>query len=160
MLKILIILISIVFGYAAFILLKKISKAQFYIQKYHAKKSWTANQPAITPKTIEDRLSERTVDAYELELFDDIAQHFLQQKLRISDISHAACIQSEWLNKMPMHTRTEIRHLDLNEWSIIWQFYEQSLEYYVGRYGVFYTHVDRDGIEQRIQLADEHNLEF
>lgn len=159
MLKILIILICIILGYAAFILLQKISKAQFHIQKYQAKKSWIIKPQAITSKAIEDRLIERTVDAYELALFDDIAQHFLQQKLRIRDIVHATSIQSEWLNKMPMHTRTEIRHMDLNEWSIIWQFYEQSLEYYVGRYGVFYTHVDRDGIEQHIQLTDEHNLE-
>lgn len=51
-----------------------------------------------------------------------------------------------------MHSGTQIRQMDLGEWSIFWNFYDQSLEYYVGRYGVFYAHVDRFGEEHRHEI--------
>ena len=155
MLKILMIIISICLGYAAFIILQKISKTQFYLKKYQAKKLQLSKQPVITPKKTELVPTERVVDAYELELFDDIACQFIMQAIRSRDVSEASIIQSEWLNKMPMHTHTEIRHLDLNEWSIVWQFYDQSLEYYVGRYGIFYMHVNQYGHEQHVKIQDE-----
>ena len=58
-------------------------------------------------------------------------------------------MQSTLLVKMPAKTQTQIRKMDLNEWSIFWSFYDQSLEYYVSRYGMFYTHIDRSGREHK-----------
>lgn len=63
-------------------------------------------------------------------------------------------IQEDVLRKMPAKTQTQIRQLDLSEWSIYWTFYDQSLEYYVGRYGVFYTHVDRFGQEHKFEIKE------
>lgn len=95
------------------------------------------------------------VDAYELELFDDVAQLFFQHQVQIQDRSEAEQLQQELLRKMPMHTGTQIRQMDLGEWSIFWNFYDQSLEYYVGRYGVFYAHVDRFGEEHRQEIRTD-----
>lgn len=89
------------------------------------------------------------VEAYELQLFDDVAQLLFQQQLQIQDRAEAEQLQQELLRKMPMHTGTQVRQMDLGEWSIFWNFYDQSLEYYVGRYGIFYAHVDRFGTEHR-----------
>ena len=61
----------------------------------------------------------------------------------------ATLMQSTLLVKMPAKTQTQIRKMDLNEWSIFWNFYDQSLEYYVSRYGMFYTHIDRSGREHK-----------
>lgn len=67
------------------------------------------------------------VDAYELELFDDVAQLFFQHQVQIQDRNEAEQLQQELLRKMPMHTGTQIRQMDLGEWSIFWNFYDQSL---------------------------------
>ena len=95
------------------------------------------------------------VDAYELELFDDVAQLFFQRHVAIQDRAQAEQLQQEILQKMPMQSSTQIRQMDLGEWSIFWNFYHQSLEYYVGRYGVFYTHVDRFGQEHRQEIRTD-----
>src|SRR5690606_36896232 len=95
------------------------------------------------------------VDAYELELFDDVAQLFFQHQVQIQDRNEAEQLQQELLRKMPMHTGTQIRQMDLGEWSIFWNFYDQSLEYYVGRYGVFYAHVYRFGEEHRQEIRTD-----
>ena len=64
-------------------------------------------------------------------------------------------IQQEVLNKMPAKAHTQIRYLDLGEWSIYWSFYEQSLEYYVGKYGIFISHVDRFGQEHKYNNSEQ-----
>lgn len=92
------------------------------------------------------------VDEYEQQLFDDIAAIFFQQKYSLDSQAAAEQLQADFLRKMPVNCKTQIRQLELGEWSIYWNFYHQSLEYYVGRYGEFYTHVDRFG--------EEHKLEY
>lgn len=89
------------------------------------------------------------VDAYEQELFDDVATLFLDQAILLTAEEDATLMQSTLLVKMPAKTQTQIRKMDLNEWSIFWSFYDQSLEYYVSRYGMFYTHIDRSGCEHK-----------
>lgn len=89
------------------------------------------------------------VDAYEQELFDDVATLFLDQAILLTVEEDATLMQSTLLVKMPAKTQTQIRKMDLNEWSIFWSFYDQSLEYYVSRYGMFYTHIDRSGREHK-----------
>ncbi|MDM1759347.1 hypothetical protein [Acinetobacter sp. 251-1] len=53
---------------------------------------------------------------------------------------------------MPAKTNSQIGEFDLGEWCIYWNYRQQSLEYYVGKYGIFYTHVDRFGIEHRNEM--------
>ena len=85
-------------------------------------------------------------------LFDEAAQFFFSQAIQNKDISQAENIQQNLLSKMPMQAHSQIGSFDLGEWSVFWHYHEQSLEYYVGRYGVFYTHVDRDGIEHKAEF--------
>ncbi|MEB6563864.1 MULTISPECIES: hypothetical protein [Acinetobacter] len=104
------------------------------------------------PRAVEEVVEE--VAEYEQQLFDDVAALFLSLKVSTSDPDDATTIQQELLNKMPAKAQTQIRQLDLGEWSIYWSFYQQSLEYYVGKYGVFITHVDRFGQEHKYNHAD------
>lgn len=97
------------------------------------------------------------VEEYEQQLFDDVCQIFFERELAERNLSQAIVVQEGVLRKMPAKTQTQIRKLDLGEWSIYWTFYDQSLEYYVGRYGVFYTHVDRFGDEHKFEMKDEHS---
>lgn len=93
------------------------------------------------------------VEAHEQELFDDVASLLFQQKTDLQDPAQAEQLQQRLFYKMPGRTTTHIRRLDLGEWSIYWNFYGQSLEYYVGCYGIFYTHVDRFGQEHKLEIA-------
>lgn len=97
------------------------------------------------------------VEEYEQQLFDNVCQIFFERELAERNLSQAIVVQEDVLRKMPAKTQTQIRKLDLGEWSIYWTFYDQSLEYYVGRYGVFYTHVDRFGEEHKFEMKDAHS---
>ena len=115
-------------------------------------------QASISTKPLsaqEARIDE--VEEYEQQLFDDVCQIFFERELAERNLSQAIVVQEDVLRKMPAKTQTQIRKLDLGEWSIYWTFYDQSLEYYVGRYGVFYTHVDRFGDEHKFEMKDEHS---
>lgn len=105
--------------------------------------------------THEVRIDE--VEEYEQQLFDGVCQIFFERELAERNLSHAIVVQEDVLRKMPAKTQTQIRKLDLGEWSIYWTFYDQSLEYYVGRYGVFYTHVDRFGEEHKFEMKGAHS---
>ncbi|BFM35931.1 MULTISPECIES: hypothetical protein [Acinetobacter] len=105
------------------------------------------------PRPVEEVVEE--VAEYEQQLFDDIAEIFLSLKVSSRDPEDAETIQQEVLNKMPAKAHTQIRQLDLGEWSIYWSFYEQSLEYFVGKYGVFITHVDRFGQEHKYNNSEQ-----
>ncbi|WP_228212243.1 hypothetical protein [Acinetobacter stercoris] len=94
------------------------------------------------------------VDAEEQRLFDDVAKIFFEEKLNNRVFKNAEQIQHHYLKNMPASTLTQIEKHDLDEWSIFWSFADQSLEYYVGRYGVFYAHVDRFGVEHKIEILD------
>ncbi|WP_315074586.1 hypothetical protein [Acinetobacter guillouiae] len=89
-------------------------------------------------------------------LFDAAAQLFFEQALQTKDFSQAGHIQHEVLSKMPMNTQSQIGSFDFGEWSIFWSYHEQSLEYYVGRYGVFYAHVDHQGVEYKAEFKDRY----
>jgi hypothetical protein len=89
-------------------------------------------------------------------LFDSAAQLFFEQALQTKDFSQAGHIQHDVLSKMPMNTQSQIGSFDFGEWSIFWSYHEQSLEYYVGRYGVFYAHVDHQGIEHKAEFKDRY----
>ena len=89
-------------------------------------------------------------------LFDAAAQLFFEQALQTKDFSQAGHVQHDVLSKMPMNTQSQIGSFDFGEWSIFWSYHEQSLEYYVGRYGVFYAHVDHQGIEHKAEFKDRY----
>ena len=130
------------------------------LQQNRNKQQESFNQPIATsigeiPLFAEARIEE--VEEYEQQLFDDVCQIFFEQKLTERNLSQAMSVQEDVLRKMPAKTQTQIRQLDLNEWSIYWTFYDQSLEYYVGRYGVFYTHVDRFGCEHKFEIKNVYN---
>lgn len=150
MVKILLGLCLAIIVFALYLVQQKISKAQYYIAQRVPKrgeKKTSLHSEAIT---------EQRVLASEQQLFDDAAQLFLQRPPYSLELSDAQYIQDELLKKMPAQTVSQIRHLDLDEWSIYWSLQQQSLEYYVGSYGVFYAHVDRFGQEHShvVQLAD------
>ncbi|PWF32254.1 hypothetical protein DBB30_34470, partial [Yersinia pestis] len=67
-------------------------------------------------EVIEQEQQVHLVDAYELELFDDVAQLFFQRQVHIENRAQAEQLQQELLQKMPMHSGTQIRQMDLGEW--------------------------------------------
>lgn len=87
-------------------------------------------------------------------LFDDAAQLFFSQAIQNKDFNQSEQIQKDILSKMPMNTQSQIGSFDFGEWSIFWNYHDQSLEYYVGRYGVFYAHVDREGKEHKAEFKE------
>lgn len=94
-------------------------------------------------------VAELTNNINDIKLFDDVAKLLFEKKIRKQEYQYAEKIQADFLNKMPFETQTEIKRFDLGEWSIYWIYQEQSLEYYVSKYGIFYTHVDATGIEHK-----------
>ncbi|MDN5511616.1 hypothetical protein [Acinetobacter sp.] len=112
----------------------------------------TSAQSLSTPKARVDEVEE-----YEQQLFDDVCQIFFERHLTERNLSQAIVVQEGILKKLPAKAQTRIRKLDLGEWSIYWTFYDQSLEYYVGRYGVFYTHIDRFGCEHKCEFKEQPN---
>lgn len=91
------------------------------------------------------------VSSEDIKLFDDVAKLFFEKQIRKQKLDDAQHIQAEFLNKMPTQTQTQIKQFDLGEWSVFWSYRQQSLEYYAGRYGIFYTHVDANGVEHKQQ---------
>ena len=112
----------------------------------------TSEQSLSTPKARVDEVEE-----YEQQLFDDVCQIFFERHLTERNLSQAIVVQEGILKKLPAKAQTRIRKLDLGEWSIYWTFYDQSLEYYVGCYGVFYTHIDRFGCEHKCEFKEQPN---
>lgn len=89
------------------------------------------------------------VNGEDVKLFDDVAKLFFEKQIQKQELNSAQQIQAEFLNKMPTQTQTQIKEFDLNEWCVFWSYKHQSLEYYAGRYGIFYTHVDAKGVEHK-----------
>jgi AcrR family transcriptional regulator len=75
-------------------------------------------------------------------------EHLHQQSVSFFSVGVQGCLVGMLSLEIP-HLSEQIRKMDLNEWSIFWSFYDQSLEYYVSRYGMFYTHIDRSGREHK-----------
>lgn len=105
-------------------------------------------EPIVPQMTVE----ESPATEQDQRLFDEVAQLFFDKAIQIKDIKQAGQIQQEFLNKMPMSTQSQSGSFDFGEWSIFWSYHDQSLEYYVGRYGVFYAHVDREGVEHKAEF--------
>lgn len=148
MVKFLIFIVFIIIFFAMWNILCKIRINRAFKRSYYKKLSLVKSPltKEVTTST-EEIIGE--VDAYEQQLFDDVAQLLFDAKKHEILKEQATFIQEDVLKKMPIQTQTNIRNLDLEEWSIYWGFYHQSLEYYVGRYGVFITHVDRNGKEHQ-----------
>ncbi|RGD91693.1 hypothetical protein DYI96_07425 [Acinetobacter sp. SWAC57] len=136
---------------AASIIVIKIQKKQRFLKRQKKETELQVQSAQMTTQIESDAQVERVIeiDAYEQVLFDDVASLFLDQAILLSAEEDAELMQSTLLVKMPAKTQTQIRKMDLNEWSIFWSFYDQSLEYYVSRYGMFYTHIDRSGREHK-----------
>lgn len=148
MVKFLIFIVFIIAVFACCQVVRKIKINDAFKSKYFAKlNSVKVSMTKASTHTSEEIVE--VVDEYEQQLFDDVAAIFLASKTHEMKKEQAVNIQEYVLNKMPIQTQTSLRNLDLEEWSIYWGFYHQSLEYYVGRYGVFITHVDRDGLEHQ-----------
>ena len=92
------------------------------------------------------------VNLADIKLFDDVSKLLFEKAIQKQDLAFAAQIQAEFLNKMPTQTQTQINQFDLGEWSIFWAYKNQSLEYYASKYGIFYTHVDAEGVEHKIDF--------
>ena len=133
--------------------IKKIAKKQRYLRRLKRYQA-PEKQASISSHTTGQNDSQtHVVDEYEQQLFDDVATMFCENHYEVSTMDEAKALQAEILRKMPVTCKTQIRALDLNEYSIYWNFYEQSLEYYMGQYGVFYTHVDRLGTEHKREIT-------
>ena len=155
------ILLGLCFGIGLIVLWKVFLKIQInqYSQQFSIRQladlikfEATSAQPLSKP---EARVEE--VEEYEQQLFDDVCQMFFERHLTERNLSQAIVVQEGILKKLPAKAQTRIRKLDLGEWSIYWTFYDQSLEYYVGRYGVFYTHIDRFGCEHKCEFKEQHS---
>lgn len=102
----------------------------------------------------QDALADREQDAALDQLrFDQVAALLFERKINSSRADAAETLQYLILNKMPAQCLSHINQHELGEWSIYWSYKQQSLEYYVARYGVFYSHVDRYGQEHKMQLT-------
>lgn len=146
MVKLLLLLCILTAAAAAWAIGVKIYKTQQFILQ-RSKYAAPPKRAGVTDTPPRGR-KEQQADAEEQRLFDDIAELFMQQPQPHS-IAEAEQLQASVLCKMPGSAKSQIRKMDLGEWSIYWALGEQSLEYYVGKYGVFYAHVDRFGAERR-----------
>ncbi|WP_445115191.1 hypothetical protein [Acinetobacter sp. WZC-1] len=107
---------------------------------------------AAQPRTLEHQVEREVMDEEDQRRFDDVAQLLFEKAITRKNRTQAEQIQCEFLNKMPAPTQSQIGEFDQGEWSIFWNYKQQSLEYYVSRYGVFYTHVDRHGVEHKTEF--------
>ncbi|RKG29897.1 hypothetical protein [Acinetobacter tianfuensis] len=154
MLKFLLLLCFAIVILALWMTVRKIVITQRYAAKFHQAKA-PLKKPSVSEQQPEREIELESciVDEYEQQLFDDIAALFFQQDHIVKSAEAAVELQEKILQKMPVTSKTQIRHLDLDEHSIYWSFYDQSLEYYMGKYGMFYTHVDRFGAEHKKEIC-------
>lgn len=155
MVKLLLMLCVVIVITVAWVIGFKIYKTHKMSQKWR-KYQAPEKRASVTDTAAAERGGDAVavVDAYEQQLFDDIAALFMEGG-EWHDIADAAQVQAEVFRKMPVSSKTQIRKMDLDEWSIYWTFYDQSLEYYVGKYGVFYAHVDRFGEEHKHDIRTQ-----
>lgn len=119
-------------------------------QSSKSKRHWLEKKQTQQKRVQTEFDQERAAEiAAEQLLFDQVAGLLFEQKLEVVSRTFAEQIQQRFLNKMPSKCLSQVGDFDLGEWSIYWSYQQQSLEYYVGRYGIFYTHVDRFGREHK-----------
>ena len=128
-----------------------------YGQKHNQpKESWEQDIPL---EKVLDEQAIKNIDKDEQRLFDDVVTLFITEKVYISEKIKAIQIQDDVLRKMPLQTKAFIQRNEPEDWSIYWAFANQSLEYYVSRYGIFITHVDREGNEHKVTyLYEKHKM--
>lgn len=114
--------------------------------------TFKAVKDATQPKTQTTKIEPMAFNDEEQLLFDDVAKLLFEQQLQCTQLAQAEQIQQQFLSKMPAKTDSQIGEFDLDEWCIYWNYRHQSLEYYVGKYGIFYTHVDRHGVEHKAEF--------
>lgn len=114
------------------------------------------NSDGVSTSAPQVAVEEIPVSEQDQRLFDEVAQLFFDKAIQVKDINQAGQIQQEFLNKMPMSTQSQSGGFDFGEWSIFWSYHDQSLEYYVGRYGIFYAHVDREGVEHKAEFKGRY----
>jgi len=100
------------------------------------------------------KTEEQPVSEQDQMRFDEVAKLFFESAVQEKNINQAEKIQKDVLTKMPINTQSQCSAFDFGEWSIFWNYHEQSLEYYVGRYGIFYAHVDHQGREHKVEFKN------
>lgn len=123
-------------------------RSQSDTSQRHWLKKKQAQQNTIQVEPNQERIAELAADQL---LFDQVAGLLFEQKIDVIARASAEQIQQRFLNKMPAKCLSQVGDYDLGEWSIYWSYQQQSLEYYVGRYGIFYTHIDRFGREHKCE---------
>ena len=147
----------------AFLLLFMVMILSYSLWKFFLKPRYALNsqefyfvsQSTQSNKKEEDfqALSNELTNA-DKKLFDSVAKLMFEKAINNHNVESAQHIQYEFFNKMPIQAQSQINQFDLNEWSIYWTFKSQSIEYYCSKYGVFYTHVDAEGIEHKLELKN------
>ena len=147
----------------AFLLLFMVMILSYSLWKFFLKPRYALNsqefyfvsQSTESNKKEEDfqALSNELTNA-DKKLFDSVAKLMFEKAINNHNVESAQHIQYEFFNKMPIQAQSQINQFDLNEWSIYWTFKSQSIEYYCSKYGVFYTHVDAEGIEHKLELKN------
>ena len=133
--------------------LKSIQGFNFIKKMKLEKDQNVVDERILNEKKINDEVTLKGIDhEQDIKLFDDVAQLMFEKEIKNQELQFADQIQYEFLNKMPTQARSQIHQFDLGEWSIFWTYDAQSLEYYASKYGVFYTHVDRNGVEHKMEL--------
>ena len=133
--------------------LKSIQGFNFIKKMKFEKDQNVVDERILNEKKINDEITLKGIDhEQDIKLFDDVAQLMFEKEIKNQELQFADQIQYEFLNKMPTQARSQIHQFDLGEWSIFWAYDAQSLEYYASKYGVFYTHVDRNGVEHKMEL--------
>lgn len=150
--KIIILLLCVVFAYCLWrFVIQNSSKSVQHAKNFDLTRLFKL-------KEVEQPRAEPIIEVNYLEdikLFDDVSRLLFEKEIQIRDLDAATQIQAEFLNKMPTQTQSEIKQFDLGEWSIFWVYKNQSLEYYASKYGLFYTHVDAEGVEHKLDFKTE-----
>lgn len=147
--KFLFLILFILFIYSLWVFVIKNRASQF--EKPH---NFTFKKFLKTPQEEIIKVVEDDKEAREegVKLFDNVAKLMFEKGIKNKELECANQIQYEFLNKMPAQARSQINQFDLEEWSIYWSYQSQSLEYYASKYGIFYTHVDGEGIEHKMEF--------
>lgn len=122
------------------------------------KRMWSEKKPQQHKQSASLQQEQVAQIAADQLLFDQVAALLFEQRIHVVSRALAEQTQQRFLNKMPAKCLSQVGDYDLGEWSIYWSYQQQSLEYYVGRYGIFYTHVDRFGCEHKQEKKSNHRL--
>lgn len=128
--------------------MEEIKKRPNFDLKYWLKSDTRSKEKNETVQEIE------ILENGDIRMFDEVAKLLFEKRIKNNSLESAHQIQNEFLNKMPPQASSQINHFDLEEWSIYWSYRGQSLEYYASRYGIFYTHVDAQGVEHKMELKN------